>query len=85
MSGIQQQSRQSSQETGLCVCVCVCVYVHVCVCLCVCMCVCMCVHVCVCVFNIPLPGQYASRLYLVSKIEEHCSIKDIFHCEVAMA
>ena len=82
MSGIQEQSKQSSQETGVCVCVhvCVCVYVYVCVCVCVCVC-----HVCLCVFNIPLPGQYASRLYLVSKIEEHCSIKDIFHCEVAMA
>ena len=81
MSGIQQQSKQSSQETGLCVCV----FVYVCMCMCVCVCMCACVYVCVCVFNIPLPGQYASRLCLVSKIEEHCSIKDIFHCEVAMA
>ena len=79
MNRIKQQSKQPSQDNGVCVCLCVCacacvcVCVHVYVCLCVCICVYLCVFVCmcVCVFIIPLPGQYASHFL---KIEEHCSI-----------
>ena len=79
MNGIQQQSKQPSQDTGVCVfvfmCVCACACVCVCVytCTCVCVFVCICVHVlcvCVCVYH-PPAGQYASHFL---KIEEHCSI-----------